>query len=80
MEAKNLLIKNLFLIPDNLINKDNPKAPSHAPKDKNIKLNKNRFFNTNIVKIVIKINSNLSSKTIKCFCNEKFKKQQKIIK
>lgn len=67
-------------MPDRLISSDSPNAPSHAPKDKTIKLNKNRFFITINEKIEIRINSNLSNSTIKCFWSEKFKKQQKITK
>jgi len=54
-------------MPDRLISSDSPNAPSHAPKDKTIKLNKNRFFITINEKIEIRINSNLSNSTIKCF-------------
>lgn len=63
-----------------LISKDSPRAPSQAPKDRNINLNNIKFLITKIVNMVTNISSNLKSSTIKCFCREKFKKQQKIIK
>lgn len=68
------------MILDNIIKSESPRAPSQAPRDRSIKPNRNNFFTTKRIKIVINISSSLNNITIKCFFREKLKKQQNIMK